>query len=252
MSIGIVASSYVAAGGGGGFSPGDISGLVVWLEADDLDATLNDGDTVTAWSDKSSNSNAPSITGTPTFRPGSTPTGADSVEFDQTFSSTGAAEWLSWGNIMASASSGEVAIVVKADFNRSQRRSALWDFGSSSLSETYTYVASGEDNSAGDWYEEWGRTTRPLSVSGATGGENWNIIQIRTASGDYEIYRGGSSVYSTATNTVGWDTTPTLGRGSLPEGFGGRIAAFVVYNTTLTSQERSDLYDYLDAKYVTP
>lgn len=54
--------------GGAAFSPDDISGLVVWLAADEITG-LSDGDPVATWSDLSGNGNdATEATNTPTYQ----------------------------------------------------------------------------------------------------------------------------------------------------------------------------------------
>jgi hypothetical protein len=205
------------------FSPASISGLQLWLDANDRGSTTNQ------WDDKSGNNNhytAASAAQFPTFSGGI-------ASFD------GVQQYVSGPNHLSSLSAGSVFMRVKKDTaGGSGTNTGIAAFGTNGNNDHYIYGTS--------IYIGWGITNRP---NWGVGGDEliWHNLSTEISSGG--IYKGHThnvQRYSAGGNTPSWRTTPSVGKSSGSYYFEGHIKAVVIYNKVLSTQERADLETYLD------
>jgi hypothetical protein len=105
-------------------------------------------------------------------------------------------------------------------------------------------------------YETFGCTSRPSPVSAVAFGLNtWGVYTVTKANGGNLIRYANNSQLSSVAANQGWHTTFRLGTGNLGGGIGstssfqGQIAEMAVWDKILSTQDRSDVFDYFNDKF---
>ena len=209
--------------------PTDIASLIIWLDASDR------GSTTDQWDDKSGLGNHFTATSGqfPTF------SGGEAI-FDGVTSRV-------YGPNLSALTAGEVflRVAVDVDPSASVETSGLWGFGSNLIggqSDHYPYTS-------GIIYSGWGRDSRVTVGDPTPALTSYRTVNIWTASGDWNYNLDGTSLYSTATNTVGFRTSTVLGYSTSDAGqyLDGNIKAMCVFNAKLSAGDRSDMEAYMAA-----
>lgn len=236
---------HATAGGGGG-GPGSVptGNLILHLEADDLSATLSDGDRVSTWVDRSAAGNdATQATSAnqPLYKTGIV-NGHDVVRFD----SPTRAEWLDLPNLFSGATAGEGFIVVKVDTDPpgNGAYTGLWAMGSTgTFSSHYPWTD-------GIIYEAFGAANRKTTVNPTPSLADWRVYNVSSAASDWKSRLDGTQIHSTASNTVVFTTVPYIGRSAdVAYCLDGDIAAVLLYDTVLSSGNRDSLETYLGDRF---
>ena len=229
--------------------PTDISGLMLWLKADGTlwqdsartTPATSDGDPVGAWDDASGNGDHYTQTNNdkrPALRT-SVLNSLPVVRFD------GTDDQLHGPDHLSGLTAGTIFCVVKIDNDPPAQDmfSGLWRFSSAADSVHYPYTD-------GNWYESFGSTVRKSTGNPTLALTDWRVIGVTSASGAWEAFIDGSSHYSTASNSVGFDSTPKFGvSGNEAYFLDGDIAELIIYDTSLSSGDRISIQNYLNAKY---
>jgi hypothetical protein len=220
------------------FSPADLTGLKVWLDASTL--ALTNGAAVTSWPDASG--------------AGSTPTGAAGTEpLFQTAVLNGLpivrfppARLMSFAaNPMTGAAAGTAVTVQKSVADGGVDNGALLQgFGSHGQQEFQPF-------GDGTIYHGFGSTTRQMVGNPAATLVAFRVHTVVTGAAVWRYYLdGGAPFYATATNTVGWAAgTPSLSRVGTLYAFDGDAAEIIIYNRALTTAELDQVGAYLAAKW---
>ena len=234
---GIIGAGIRSAGVPG---PSSITGLQVWLRADSY--SLNDGDPIsTDWTDLSGNSRAPSPINTPTFRTNQV-NGKPVVEFTSA-SNEYFDSFNGWNPSGQTAGHGFIVIKVKNDPPAVDTASGLWYFGSTALDTHYPYTDS-------NIYDGFGSTTRQTVGDPTPSLATYRLYEVFSASNDWGALLDGASLFSTGTNTVGFNSAPRLGADNSPAVFiNGFVAEFFLYNKKLSAGEQSTIYTYISNRY---
>lgn len=224
-------------------APKTISGLAVWLDASDA-ATITIATGVSAWADKSGNSNnATQATGSaqPTVQTAAQ-NGKNTLRF------TGASsQFLTLASAINVAASGFTALAV-------MRR------GGPSGSNTVQVLGSSTSPTAATL--EWWSTgvIYCTGVGGASRGQfssaqaatTYNVVSaVSPSNTDGKIYFNGSDVSSTPNATATMTSLDRIGY-SDSNYCNGEIAEILVYNSALSNANRQALEAYLKAKWATP
>jgi len=92
-------------------------------------------------------------------------------------------------------------------------------------------------------YEGFGTTARKVVSEGTLDlSSHYAVYNVRSASGSYAIGVDGTDLLTSATNTVGFPSTPVVGAGLPVAGyFPGRMAEIIIYDQIRTSVERAAL-----------
>ncbi|MDI1248811.1 MAG: hypothetical protein PSV13_08110 [Lacunisphaera sp.] len=216
-----------------------LTGIRLWLKAD----TLIEGAAVANWRDQSGQGNDAFVTaGNPTripFMVAGALNGRPAVRFD------GYDDYLNLPNFMATATAGEVFVVLQlASPWPGPETRALWYFGSGYNSYPH---------SSGNITESFGSTVTyngPPPVQDLTQRHIYNVTaQAGTWTSGFngQVYRSVASG-----NVVNFSTAPTLGwAGSTFYGraLNGDIAEIIVYDHVLTEDERDAMGAYLNSRY---
>ena len=116
-------------------------------------------------------------------------------------------------------------------------------FGSSGSEDYYTF--------GGGVYSSFGSTARQSGSYGAATVTNFNVLQVRSVPGEFTIRLNGTSLFTTATNTVGWDSTPWIGKGRAGTGASWDLADLLI-TPPLSDTDRATVLSYLRTTYGTP
>lgn len=106
-------------------------------------------------------------------------------------------------NAFSGLTTGYVMAVLRADGNGTPH----WGFGSVG-NDFYPYTD-------GKIYDAFATTARKDNITPAATISNFTMYTVLSASGNWTCWHNNSQSFTTATNTVGWDTTPTLEAGTI-------------------------------------
>lgn len=244
------------------FSPINISGLALWLDASDASTLFtddagttpatSDGDVIGKWADKSG-----------AGRHHKQSTGARKPVLKKAAQNS--------KDVIEFSASAFNYLVPDIDFTSLTAATAFWvvkaatDYPSVTSSNSgfchYGQVSSGYPTTHYPWsgdgiiYDSFGTTQRKTTVNPSTALDQWNIYSVCTASSGWTNWLNSTQLYATATNSVAFCTTATAKMGSNDDNvykFDGRLAEFIVYNSELSAGNRKLVRDYLRAKWNTP
>lgn len=233
-----------------------LTGLFLWLKADEITG-LNDTNPITTWADSSTEGNdATQATAgnRPIYRT-SIINSLPAVRFTNLADGSDPTNRKFFAlptNAFSAFTEGEIfwVGVVDADPPGDQYQNTFLNFGN--------YAQEFNDNEVypftdGNMYNGFGSSARK-NAYWATGGvlDSWHIYDIWSAANDWGMNLDNVNKFTTATNTVSFRSDCRIGRDSSSvETFGlqGYIAEMILYNRKVTPTERTDIYDYLAAKY---
>lgn len=219
-------------------APTDIASCILWLDSE-MGRTPSTG-RITQWDDQSGHGNH--------FTNGSG-SGFTVAVADYNGHDTlkgGFSDYMVGPNLFSGATVGEAILFGRCLFDPpgTSDQTRMWSFGTSGQESHYPWVS-------GDVYDDWGSTTRQ-----ATGNPTLDLstafrtYDVLSKAGEWTSRIDGSVHYTTATNTVGFSSTPALGRrvgGGV--GWDGRYAGVYMFNAELTSTERSDMLAYIANRF---
>ncbi len=217
------------------FLPTDITGLKLWLKADSL--VLNDGDSVSTWTDSSgSGTNVTGVTTTrPLYKTGII-NGLPSVLFD------GTDDFLNSASGLAALNSNSQFIVIQPTLDTASQKtySCMAHYGGKSFmcAKVSTNVW-GTFAGAGD-----------VGTTALTSGSNY-LVECTTPNAT--LYQRGVGVGGSGTSVAGpvGSTSVGIGKDLVTAGreYAGHIAEVIVYNTVLSNTDRIRVENYLINKY---
>lgn len=153
-------------------------------------------------------------------------------------------------DILSAAAAGEVFIVAKNDADPSgvENRTGFWSFTASTFSVHHPWTD-------GKVYEAWGRETRVDCgdpTASLTAMHIYNVIS-SAGVGGWIVNLNGAQL-ATADNTVDFLSTGIrVGRSQITAGtaynYAGLFGELVIFDRALSSGQRTDVYDYLAAKW---
>jgi hypothetical protein len=225
------------------FTPTDLVGCALWLDAADSTSLTLSGSNVSAWRDKSPSSLALTLTGTPTWT-------ANSVNFTGTQYFTNSTISLNLstmtvflvGYTLSGSQNGGfmsfVPIPNGTDYNQSNAIAYTIDtFTAGTLATTFNY----------------GVSSLTRTYTSPTNPFLFTHVQSGTA---MTLYGLGTSFYTTTTNfTPGTTTGLTIGaryqtgNGVVSAYLTGNVKEIIVYNTALTTTQRQMVENYLAWKW---
>ncbi len=224
-------------------APTDIAGCIVWLAAD-LDSYSDNDPVGTAVNGGSGGDWTATSGNRPTYKTAITPTGKAVYRCD------GTDDFLTGPDSFAALTAGSAFIVIKivTDPPASAAQSGLWGIGDGN--NTHFPFTDGHV------YECAFISTRPdtgdptLDLS-----TDFRVYSVTAAAGDFNTYLNGTLQFNTATSTIDCVTGPRIGASQAGGGsptycLQGDIAAFIVYDTALSSGDRGDVESYLTNRYI--
>lgn len=221
--------------GGAAWTPATLgANLRAWYDASDsATITLDGSSNVQTWADKSGNSYT-ATQATAGIRPSvatAAQNGKDAILFD-------AGEGFSLPDLFTGLSAGTALIVAK-NFNDPP------DIGGGSKLDAGNFGGTSHHPfSDGVIYDGFGSNVRKTVGNPTPSLASWHIQEMLSAASDYRFYLSGSLLFSTATNTVAWTTTPAISTN-----FVGHIAEIIICSTALSDADRLLAETYLATKW---
>jgi hypothetical protein len=232
------------------FQPDDLSGLLIWLDADDPASITSSSGAVSQWSDRSGN--ARHVTQTTA---GAKPTTGTTTQNGRNVLAFDGGDWLGNGSPFMQDAAATVCVVFydTGDNNmvisegRAGNDLGMWTLGNLITSE---YARAYHENNSGTtrWDINTGNpTTSPI-----------RITYQRTAadgSGNVTAYlydsEGGSTSSAGNVNTFspGLFTVGALRRIGVAGQISGWVAEILAYNQRYTGDDLDDIHNYLDTKW---
>lgn len=147
-------------------------------------------------------------------------------------------------NFLTGFAAAEVFVVLQAgaDPGAAVGNSGLWKYGSSAQDSHYPFTD-------GIVYEAFGTNTRKATVNPTPSLAVPRLYNVMTKANGYTTRLDGTQLFTTATNTVGWSTTPQFGHSVNVVYFNGWVWAFALFNAELSTQDRDAVEAYYAAKY---
>lgn len=245
----VIAPPSSAATTGG---PGGVANCILWVRARDLALTHVNGDTVGSWYDQSGSANHGSdsaATTKPTFVTNVFGNSQPGVHFSGGFIRFQYAQF-------SGLTQGEAFVVMKRDTSPPPNTGArgFWYFSNDSVNpaQVPTPVASG----AVIW-DNFGTTATKNTGVAFSPGTSPAIYNVLSATNLWTINVNNSQVYTTATNTVGFNNGSSIaqlgadynGGGSPTYYYVGYFGELIVFSTVLSTTDRAIVYNYLSTQY---
>jgi len=224
-----------------GASPDDVEGvaLVIWYKADAL--ALNNNDPVETWPDSSGNGHdgtTPFVS--PLFATGQLD-GLPAVRWPGVSNTHVAVP-----NVLTALTAGECFCVLKVDADPppgpGPNIGDIWEFGSNNTDDYYPFTD-------GQIYMGWGSTVRKTVGNPTPVLTAWRVLNVSSKSAEYIVRLDGTQIFTTATNTVGFDAAPKIGESANGNVMKGYIAEYIMYDGVLVAADRDIVHEYLRTKY---
>lgn len=238
--------SLLAQKRGGVPLPDTVSGLMLWLRADlgvFQDAAFStpaaSGDPVGGLQDQSGNENhfTQATAGDRPVRQDGVVNGQSVLRFD------GSNHFLNGTMDTALAYNAFIVLKVDVDPPVDIAQSGLWCFSPSADSVHWPLTET-------NIWETFGSTARRNTGDPATDLTQFNLYRVSSASGAYTTYLNGTQHFTTATNTVGMDTTPKLGQSiAATRHMDGDIAELLIYDSILSGANLAVVHAYINDRY---
>ena len=227
-------------GGGGGvaapFVPSLYGTVGFWLRGDTV--ALNGSD-VSSWTDKSGNGRH-WAQATGALQPASV---VDTSRPAVSFSAVATKHLLGPDLATPAWAAAESFLVLRvaADPAASGASSGLWRTSAAAAETSYPFTD-------GSIYDDFATTSRVTVGNPTPSLASPRIYQTISASGEWTALLDGTQIFTTATNTVGWNATTYLGR-SVSIYLDGVIWEWLVYAQKLTAPNRAAVTAYLKSRY---
>ncbi len=229
-----------------GFSDFDLTDVRFWLRADSV---ISGGATVQRVQDLSGSS-AGGSQNSQELRPILV---ADAINGQPVIRFDGNNDYINLPNVMDGSTSAEVFAIVDATYDQAPSSSnfngyGLWRFSASGASyEGNNYFP----RTNGDVQESFGRTSQINIGNLGAPLDQANLYNVSSAAGEWIVRLNGAQEYATASNTVGFRTDPSIGRGSssYSKSFHGDIAEILIFDGVLDSDTRDAVNAYFSLKY---
>lgn len=231
LSLSLATSGYTSAASI--WLPTVTSGLDLVLHAGER-ISLESGSVVSAWGDGSgAGNNYAAASLRPAYQAAGGPGGTRPALYF-TGTTTGDARRLTGPGFTGAAR--EIFIIAKKDTQSTQNHGGICRFGSATDAEHFPF-------SDGGHYGTFGTTARKATGLSPGTMTSWFLANWISAAGEWTTRLNRVQVYTTATNTVGWHTSSTLGVDLLGgvSWLIGHIAGVIMYDHKLTAPERTQV-----------
>lgn len=132
-----------------------------------------------------------------------------------------------------------------ADPPASSANSGLWKMGTDASTTHFPFTDS-------NVYDQFGTTARKSTGNPTPSLAAAHIYEVTTKSGGWTSYFDGTQHFTTATNTVGFSSSPELGRSSSGAWFKGYVGQWLLYDGDLGSTDRTNIRAALKSIWGTP
>jgi hypothetical protein len=230
--------------------PATIADLQLWLKADAIPG-LSDSDPIATWPDESGNARDVTQIGAPTQRPlYKTSGGVGGLPyalFD------GVDDVMDVPNFMTAFTAGEVFVVAQMTtyppVGSNGHAHPINGWSSSGLGKRCFYYDIDGACTDATIVDSFGSTTRRCTVIPPSSLALGHLYEARSGAGEWTSTLNGTQLFTTATNTAGWGTSPNLGFTDTLKRFGGKLHEVIFYSRILNTTERQTVRTYIASKY---
>lgn len=234
------------------FNSFSVPNLEMWLKADDITGIADDGNITGTWPDASGNSRPATAvqfggSNWPRYRATAGPNSKPAVASYGAGSNLDNGAHFTLPNFMTGFTAGHVFCVMQkitkqsATINRCS--GVITDWGTS----TDEYFCFNTDSKI---YDGCGSSTRKTTADPGDVTSAAFLYEIRTASGAWSNWKNGTSIFSTGTNTVSFQTAPKLMRSSTStKHYDGYCSEILFFSRVLNSGEIATVKSYISGKY---
>ncbi len=212
-----------------GQSPGGVTGLQLWLKADN--GVIKTGNNISSWQDQSGNSRHFNGNNNPQFV-------TNGFNFNPSISFNGSNQYFNRVGFAGSFLQGEIFYAIKSNKPKTQDN-GFCTFGTG-LNNHFTW-------SNQNIYDGFGTNSRKNFVP------DWDIQELNvyntmSKANKWTAWRNGVQKHTTASNSVAWSTNPNIGWGNYNY-FSGEIPEVILFNKELTASEKQRVNTYIGIKY---
>lgn len=230
---------------GGSFTPSDLASLKAQYIGDDVSGA--NGASVATWPDHGGTYNATGGNGT---NPAVVVPGLNGHRTVGQAGSIATAALTMSSSLMNGETAGSLFSVMKAAADPptvANKAGAAWD---GFTNDTGASKSSNHPFSDSNIYEHFGTDTRKTVGDPTPSLASWRFYSAHSAANDYRAYLDGTSIFSTATNTVNFGTVARFIFKNLNNSmYAGEIAEICIFNSALTTGDRQKVEGYLAWKY---
>jgi hypothetical protein len=223
-----------------------VSDLRLWLRADSGVEQQNATNTVRTWMDQSGHTNNASQY-TQNQQPSWVTNALNGLAVVR-FKGTNAYNALNLPNVLNGTTGAEAFMVLRAAVDMPEpsdyNYGPPWEMGTDSYSGTESYP-----DGNGDIVDDFGSTTAHIVYNPVQPLNQYHVFEVASRTNSWSAWINGVLQSSTNANTYGYNTTPTLGASEYSGWFSGDIAEVLVFDRTLTGDERTAVGNYLVSKY---
>jgi hypothetical protein len=144
-------------------------------------------------------------------------------------------------NVLVGTTQAEAVVVLKVATNVPAVTRSLWKFGTYGATTSYP-------NSSGQINDDFGNNAMRFVGVPAQPLNQYHVYDVASAPNLWSAWVNGILQTTSTANTYASNSAPTLGYGTAY--FDGDIAEVLIFNRTLSSDERNTINNYLNAKYV--
>lgn len=210
-----------------GWQRRDVGGAVIWLNAG-RGADLRD---------LSGNGNNPTLNSAPTWTAGG-PNGQPYWAFNGT-----TPNFITFPDVFSALTVAECFLVIKRT-NNTAGQDGPWVFGSAGVDARFPFPPDGKI------YDDFGTTVRKdTGVPTNSPVTDYIVYNVITKSGGWTSHINGAQHFTTATNTVGFQTACILGKGPSTTTLSANVSDLMIVNHELSTAERALVTNSLLAEY---
>jgi hypothetical protein len=237
---GILASAQMSApapgGGGYGWAPDDIAGLVFWWRSDA--GLVLSGSDISTFGDQSGNGNDGAWTGARAGLESNVTGSLPAARFN------GAPLYQLPNNCLSGLTSAQVFAAIKcdADVPADALDTGLWRFGTDAFATHYPFTD-------GNVYDDFGSSSRFTIGNTVADKSAWHRLCVKAESSGYQAWINNTSEFSNATSCgSSWQADPLFGGENVgldEYRFNGYLLEIFMYDSVLSSGDRGQVDQYL-------
>jgi hypothetical protein len=224
--------------------------LALWLKADGGLGQTSSNNPVNLWLDQSGNGNnaqQATYVNQPIWIP-------NAIAHLPVIQFNGTNSYFALPSFMSAATAGEAFVVLKVSVTNSEH--ALWEMGSygaGGIGDDEQESYPNTDGSISDGFGSISRQPIGIPLQPLT---QYHVFEVSSQTNNWQVWINGLLQYQMLTNTVGFGNSPILGTAQDNNGtivyysyFAGNIAEVLVFNRSLSADEKVSVGDYLFSKY---
>lgn len=153
-------------------------------------------------------------------------------------------QYVLFADVFSSLTAAEAFVVRKlaTDPPSGSSSGGMWKFGTAGSADNVPFTD-------GTIYDGFGSTARKTTVNPTPSMANWHIYNVTSISGEWTNRLNGAQLFTTATNTVGFNTAPRFGS-EAAAAIDASFTTLWIFNRKLNAFERWGMNTYLNRRWL--